>query len=437
MRILSIDTNKAEVDFYLRCIEDGHKVKSFILQDADSKNIGKGLLDVVEDWRPHVEWADIIYLADNSKYLEQLDQLRAKGKPILGATFLSSKWELDRMVGQDIFEMCGIDIIPSESFNNYDKAIEYVKKHMKRFVSKPCGDADKALSYVSKSPEDMVFTLERWKKLYGNSTDIILQEFIPGIEMAVGGWFGPNGFNKGWLENFEFKKLMNDDIGVNTGEMGTVIRYVKESKLAEEMLVPLVDELKKTGHTGFVDVSVIIDDDGCPWPLEFTMRPGYPTFNIQQELHDGDSADWIADLLDGVDAEIFQYGTVATGVVLAIPDFPYNNLKKNEVSNIPIYGLEQPLEKCYHPCEIMAGSAPHLSKSGVSQEKCLVTAGSYIMVCTGVGETVKKSSEAAYKALNGIHIPGGMMYRTDIGDRLKKQLPKLQRHGYATGMKYE
>ncbi len=428
MRILSIDTNKAEVDFYLRCMEDGHKVKCFIKQDEVSKNIGRGILDIVDDWRNHIEWADMIYLADNSKYLEQLDKLRASGKCVFGATAQSAKWELDRQCGQDIFEKCGIDTIPSESFDKYDDAIKYVKANSKkRLVCKPCGEADKSLSYVSKNSEDLLFMLERWKKLFGASTDIIIQEFIPGIEMAVGGWFGPEGFSIGWLENFEFKKLMNDDIGPNTGEMGTLIRYVKDSKLADEMLVPLVKELKKSGHTGYVDVAVIIDKSGKPWPLEFTMRPGYPTFNIQQELHTGDCADWMLSLLEGHDDEQIELDTVAAGVVVAIPDFPYNNLKGLEVIGFPIYGLETPLSPNLHPCEVIRG------KEG----KCLSTAGSYVMVCTGKGDTITTATENAYEAVSEICIPGGMLYRTDIGARLKKQLPKLQKHGYATGMKYE
>ncbi len=435
MRILTIDTNKAEVDFYLRCMEAGHKVKCYIKQEGVSKNIGRGILDIVPDWREHIEWADLIYLADNSKYLPQIDMLRKQGKLVIGATEKSAKWELDRETGQDIFEKCGISIIPSESFSNYDAAIDYVKKTGGRLVSKPCGEAAKELSYVSKSPEDMIFMLEKWKKTEGKC-NIIIQEFIPGIEMAVGGWFGPHGFNEGWLENFEFKKLMNDDIGVNTGEMGTVIRYVKDSKLADEMLKPIEKELLKTGHTGYVDVAVIIDEEGQPWPLEFTMRPGYPTFNIQQELHGSDPADWLLCLAEGEDEDHIIYDTISVGVVTAIPDFPYNNLSGLDVTGIPIYGLEQPLEHQYHPCEVMIGGIPCLKDGKIGKDKAFVTAGSYVMVTTGTGETVKEASECAYEYVNEINIPGGMMYRTDIGDRLKKQLPKLQKFGYATGMKY-
>jgi phosphoribosylamine-glycine ligase len=54
----------------------------------------------------------------------------------------------------------------------------------------------------------------------------------------------------------------------------------------------------------------------------------------------------------------------------------------------------------------------------------------------GVGETVTESRRRAYRVLDQIAIPNSPMYRTDIGARLAKQLPKLQAHGFAAGMIY-
>jgi phosphoribosylamine--glycine ligase len=368
--------------------------------------------------------------------MDAADALRKQGKCVVGPTKESSLWELNRGTGQEIFEKNGIETIPSEVFSNYDKAIAFIKKNAdKRYVSKPSGDADKALSYVSKSPEDMIFMLERWKKNAKLKGEFIMQEFIPGIEMAVGGWIGPHGFNDYWCENFEFKKLMNDDLGPNTGEQGTVVQYVKKSKLAELVLAPLEEDLIATGHTGYVDVSVIIDEDGNPWPLEFTMRNGYPTFDIQAVLHEGDPAEWLRSLAEGEDAEIIIPNTVATGVVLAIPDYPYSHLTKKEVCGIPVYGIEERRENI-HPCEMMMGSAPHNIDGKIKDQECLVTAGDYVLVATGTGETVKESAKDAYAVLKGLTVPNSPMFRSDIGKRLEKQLPELQKHGYATHLRY-
>ena len=86
------------------------------------------------------------------------------GFPVFGPCEEAAQWELDRAKGQEVLRKAGVKILDGTSFTSYDKAIEFVKSTGKRYVSKPNGDADKALSYVSKSPADMVYMLERWKK---------------------------------------------------------------------------------------------------------------------------------------------------------------------------------------------------------------------------------------------------------------------------------
>ena len=250
--------------------------------------------------------------------------------------------------------------------------------------------------------------------------------------MAVGGWHGPHGFNVGWCENFEFKKLMNDDLGVATGEQGTVLRYVRQSKLADKVLAPLAPQLSQERYVGYVDVNCIVDHNGTPWPLEFTMRPGWPTFNIQQPLHEGDPVQWLLDLYNGRDAGIFTLNKICQGVVLSIPDYPYSHLTRKEVVGVPIYGGVDDA----HLCECKMGTAPHKVGDGIVDIPCVVTAGDYVLVMTGSGDTVSAASKEVYKCLKAIHLPNSPMYRTDIGRRLKKQLPLLRSKGFARGMEY-
>lgn len=228
---------------------------------------------------------------------------------------------------------------------------------------------------------------------------------------------------------------MNDDLGVATGEQGTVLRYVKASLLAKKVLQPVEDQLASLGYIGYIDVNCIIDDEGTPWPLEFTMRPGWPTFNIQQALHKGDHAEWLVELAEGTDARNWQMDTVATGVVLSIPDYPYSHLTRKEVVGVPVYGLE-PGNPNLHPCEMMQGEAPHEVDGKIVSQPCLASAGDYLLVSSGTGATVKESKESAYRSIKALSVPNSAAYRTDIGNRLKKQLPKLQAMGYATGMEY-
>ncbi len=377
-------------------------------------------------------------MTDNTKHLRTLDALRAAGRcaPIVGASVQSAAWELDRKTGQEVFKKAGIAIPPFREFTDYDSAIAYVKHEGRAFVSKPSYDeADKSLSYVAKSPADLVYMLERWKRAQKLKGAFILQEKVSGCEMAVGAWCGPHGFNSGWCENWEFKSLMVGDKGPNVGEMGTVLRFVSRSKLATKVLAPLEDRLVKMGYCGYVDVNCIIDEHGDPWPLEFTMRMGWPTFNIQQALVKGDHVQWLADLCAGRDSKPFELNSIALGVVMALPRFPYPGLPVEDMTGVPILGLRPAMKDHVHLCQAMQGSAPQDGPDETVETKpCWVTAGDYVLVASGVGDSVRSARTKAYGVLEKVRIPASPFYRTDIGLRLKKQLPQIQGLGYASNM---
>jgi phosphoribosylamine--glycine ligase len=240
MKILCLDPQANGLDWLMRCIVDGHKVLWYVPDKPRLRPIGLGLVDRVPDWRPWVRWSDMIFCTDNTAYMKELDLIRRQphAPVVIGATDATAAWELDRDKGMAMFRRKGIAVAESRSFVDYDAAIAYVKRQDRPFVSKPSGDADKALSYVGKTPEDLVYMLERWKKLGKLKNPFILQEKVVGDEMAVGGCLGPGGNAKGWCENWEFKKLCDGDRGPNTGEQGTILRYTDKSKLAKRVLGP-------------------------------------------------------------------------------------------------------------------------------------------------------------------------------------------------------
>ena len=241
MRLLIIDNQGVALEFAIRCKAAGHDVRLFIPQNEKTKHIGRGLVSIVDDLDRWLFWPDVIFATDNTKYLRHIERARQYGIACLAPTEESAEWELNRSKGQEVLRRAGIPVPAYVEFSDYDKALNYVKKRMDRFVSKPSNDDDKSLSYVAKSPEDMVYMLERWKKAGKIKTSFMLQEFVPGIEMAVGGFFGPHGWNAGWCENFEFKKLCVGNLGVATGEQGTVLRFVEKSKLAKKVLLHFQD----------------------------------------------------------------------------------------------------------------------------------------------------------------------------------------------------
>jgi phosphoribosylamine--glycine ligase len=250
----------------------------------------------------------------------------------------------------------------------------------------------------------------------------MLQEKVDGIEMGIAGWFGPHGWSALKEESFEHKKFMNDDLGCNTGEMGTVIQHVKASRLFDKVLKPLTGKLHELRYVGDCNVNCMIDAEGEPWPFEFTMRLGWPDFTIRCAVMEGDPIAWMRALLDGKD-EFKASGEVAVGVVLAHGDFPTEKEPRRKWVGFPINGLEPEAVDSFHPQQIMA-------------DKQLVSAGCYLAVVTGAGKTVREAKGRAYGVAWQVEMPSNLMFRTDIGERLRADLPKLHKLGYAEGMDY-
>ena len=446
MRLLILDSEACSLDLAIRAQLAGHEVKAWFKphKNGDACAVGNGIVEKVKDFdeikRKWLDWADLIYVPMNDHYISMLEPYRRAGYPIFGANEAAVKWEADRAEGQRIMKKCGLNIIPGEEFHDYDSAIAHVRQLGKAFVSKPSGEADKAMSYVADTAADLCYMLERWKKNDKYRADaskhgFILQEKKLGCEMGVGGWFGPGGWCSYWEEDFEYKKFMDGDVGVNTGEQGTLVRFVKDSKLAQIALEPLTEALREIEYVGCVNVNGCIDEEGEYWPFEFTMRDGWPATHNHCSLHEGDPVQWMLDLVNGKDTRKVRLDECSISVVVTIPEYPYSHMTAKQVEGIPIYGARD-LEHV-HLCEAMMGEAPVQAGDKVVQMPNLVTAGDYVLVVTGTGETITGARRSAYAAVGKIKIPNSPQWRLDIGrSKLVENLPRIQEHGFAAGLSY-
>lgn len=440
MKILLLDIGSNLLDFGLRCLAAGHEVKHWQGTERDGKRskVGQGLLPQVAQWKPHMSWADLIMIPDNGKYMREVDGFIQRGFPVFGPCKQVVEWELDRFRGMEVMQQAGLPVMDCIEFKKIGEAMEFLKAHPNRYVSKPNGDMAKNLSYVSKSARDLMFMLERWQAqgdLQGQK--FIFQPFFKGTEVAVGGWMTRDGFiPEMWCESFEHKKLMNGEVGPNTGEMGTAVKYVRESKLADELLRPLEAQLIRAKYVGYIDVAVMVNERGKLCPLEFTSRPGWPLFQIQQALHRGDPAQWMKDALEG-SSTLKVSQDVAIGIVLTLPDFPYEQFALEESADFPLYGWERIPPKNFHPVDLKAGEVWDEENGQLSKVEGLLTTGTYVGVISGTGETVHEAHEKAYLHLDRLELPNSPQYRTDIGLKVEKALKLLQPLGYCTEWRWK
>lgn len=435
--ILSLDSVGEGLALAIRASKFGHAVRLWI-ETTGNQTTGEGFKGVtrINDWLPSVKWADLVIPTGNHKFMAKLDSLRKAGIKVFGPSVASADLEIQREQGMKAFEKAGIEVPEYKTFKTLAQAEEHVRRTEERFVFKTLGDEDdKSLSYVGKTPADMVARLQRWQKLGMHPKGkVMLQSFIEGIELGVSCWMGSEGFVAKPNENFEHKKLLSGNCGPNCGEAGTVMKYVDDKSLADAVLFPLEDTLSKLGHLGDVDVNCIIDKAGKAWPLEFTCRLGWPAANIMWACHKGDPVQWMLDAVNGKDT-LEVSPQVACGVVLAQPDYPYSKATKAETDGVPIYGVNEKNSKYLSPQSVKIVTQPNMSGERIQDAPTWTTTSDYIAVVTGMGKTVKQACERAYATVKEIHIPN-MIYRDDIGEKLEKELTELHKHGYAKEFTY-
>lgn len=431
LKLLVIDSEGegTGMDISIRAKGYGHDVRYWlpITRGGNRRPYGDGLLSKPREWKPSMDWADLIVVTGNNKYADDLAEYFGRGYPIFGTNSKAAQLELDRGHGQEVLANYGIDIVPYTVAHNAQEAIDHIKKTKKGCALKPWGgDANSAMTHVAKTADEALFTIKRWQREGIFKGGLMIQELCEGIEMGIAGWFGPHGWSKYIEESFEHKKFLTGDLGENTGEMGTVIRHVTKSKLFDKILSPITDYLHSCNYIGDCSVNCIIGD-GSIYPLEFTMRLGWPDFTIRQEVIKGDPIQWMLDLVVGRDSlEVSE--KVAVGVVMVHGDFPKCKDPPGTWAGYPISGITAENYSHLHLQQVM--------KDEVLGEERLCTAGTYPLVVTGSAKTVSGAAEKAYSTVHSLDWPSNVMYRIDIGERLKADLPKLHKHGFAVGMEY-
>ena len=124
------------------------------------------------------------------------------------------------------------------------------------------------------------------------------------------------------------------------------------------------------------------------------------------------------------------------GVVMANGDFPFNKRDEEDYLDFPV--LTDDIDYKYlHPCEMKLSKTMKMIDGELHENiPELGTAGSYIIVLTGVGKTITEAKDMAYEHVKKVKLGNDPQYRTDLGERCEKGLVKLRKHGYCQGWKY-
>lgn len=341
-----------------------------------------------------------------------VNDFRAAGLKIFGPTQYAAQLESSKDFAKAFMEKYNIPTAQYQTFENAEKAHDYVNQKGAPIVIKADGLAAgkgvvvaMTLDEAHSAIDDMLLG----NKMGNAGARVVIEDFLQGEEasfivMVDGNHVLPMATSQ------DHKRLLDNDQGPNTGGMGAyspapVVTSDVYERAMNEIILPTVNGMKAEGHefTGFLYAGLMIDADGAPYTIEFNCRFGDPETQPIMSRLNSDLVDLVEAAIDGkLNRTIAEWNPqTAVGVVLAAENYP-ETPKKGDV----ISGLDEAnqIGKVFH-----AGT-----ETGKQGE--VLTNGGRVLCVVGLGSDVSAAKAKAYQALDKIRFDG-MQYRKDIADK--------------------
>lgn len=340
-----------------------------------------------------------------------VDAFKAAGLRVFGPEAKAAIIEGSKAFSKDLMKKYNIPSAAYETFDDPDKAIEYLKTAKMPIVLKAdglalgkgvliCNNLDEAIEGVK--------TIMLDKKFGTAGNKMVIEEFMTGREVSV--LLFCDGTNiKAMSSAQDHKRAKDNDEGLNTGGMGNFSPspfYTDEIKefCENKIFKPTMAAMKAEGRdfVGVLFVGLMLTEDG-PKVLEYNARFGDPEAQVVLPRLENDIIDVFNACIDGkldeIDLKFTDNACVC--VILASDGYPLE-YKKGFV----IKGLENFKDK----------KGYYVFHSGTAKDfdGNIITNGGRVLGVTAIGDNLKEARANAYAAVDWVDFDN-KYYRHDIG----------------------
>lgn len=384
-----------------------------IERDAICIDIKATDINAIKDFakKNNIDYA--IVTPDDPLVAGLVDALEEIKIPCFGPNKNAAIIEGSKVFAKNLMKKYKIPTAKYETFESYDKAIEYLKTAPMPTVIKADGLALGKGVIIAETKEKAFYTVKNIMKdkAFGKSGDrIVIEEFLEGVEVSI------LSFTDGktiipMISSMDHKRIGDKDTGLNTGGMGTIAPnpyYTKEiaKECFDKIFIPTISAMNKEGRTfkGCLYFGLMITKDGAK-VIEYNCRFGDPETQVILPLLKSDLLDiMIATTNGNLDKVKVEFeNKSAACIIMASEGYPLEYKKGFDI-NIP----KDIIERVYF--------------AGVKKEnEKLLTNGGRVLGITNIADTLDKAIKLSYEDAKQISFEGAY-YRKDIGEKalLKK-----------------
>ncbi len=344
------------------------------------------------------------------------DALRAQNIRVFGPNQNAAEIESSKAFAKAFMRRHNIPTARYETFSNFDDAVRHVESVQYPIVIKASGLAAGKGVILPETLDDARDALRQimLEHEFGAAGDaVVIEERLQGEEVSLLAF--SDGFTvKAMPPAQDHKRLLENDLGPNTGGMGAYAPVnLPENFLDEitrDILQPTIDGLRAEGRmfVGVLYAGLMLTQDGAR-VLEFNCRFGDPEAEVILPLLESDLLEVMEACVDGklAQCDVKWARGAAACVVLASGGYP-----GKYATGIPIHGLDA-----------MPNRNAMIFHAGTKlQDAQVMTNGGRVLCVTGVGKNLGDALDTAYAAIRPLGFEG-MQYRKDIGQ--KAMIPQV------------
>lgn len=336
-----------------------------------------------------------------------VDRLEERGHRAFGPKANAAIIEASKAFSKQLMKKYGIPTADYEEFDDYSKAVEYLKKAKYPLVVKADGLAlGKGVIICNNKEEGLLAAKEMMvdSKFKDAGKTVIVEEFMTGQEVSILS-FCDGKTVVPMVNARDHKRAYDNDEGLNTGGMGTfspsaIYTPEIEREVMEKIILPTVDAMNKEGRPfkGVLYFGLMLTDSGAK-VVEYNARFGDPETQVVLPRLKTDILDIFNAVADGtLDKIDIQWNDNAcVCVVMASGGYPESYEKGKEIA---IGDVDKDILLFHAGTKYVDGK--------------LVTSGGRVLGVTAMGKNISEAREKAYANVKKISFDGAF-YRSDIG----------------------